>query len=291
MTIPLRWLVDNSWVFYAVCVIGLIIYLVRALTAQQERRLTMFTLERETATARLVQASMMLLVFIAIGALIFVSTNYILPGLPVLSRNVPLPTPTSVAGIDPPTPIVTPSPTAESLVPTFTPEATLAPEATLPPVPDSEPTATPTPEPTPALAGAIAGELRVVFGDFAELVGYALPSAEVTAAQPVPLTLYWQALDGTSATDLIVFTHLLSENGDLIAQHDSQPANAGRPMTSWVPGESIVDSHALAFQDPTYIGPSRIWVGLYDPDTGRRILAVNGADHVELPIIVNIASQ
>ncbi len=287
MTILLQWLVEHAWVFYAACAIGMVTYVVRALTAQRERSLALFTLERETATARIIQSWAMVLVFIAIGAVIFVSTTFVLPSH---SPGTPLPTSTPSAGVKPPTPGMTPtpSPTLGSLVATFTSTVT---STLVPSPPPPEPTETPTPAPTDTPAAATSGEIHVRFGDFAELVGYSLPATEVTTAQPLPLTLYWRALEGASPIDYLVFTHLfLSEDGRLIAQHDGAPAGGTRPMTTWPLGETIVDLHEMVFYDAAYSGPAKIAVGLYDPATGRASTET-GDEYVVLPITVIIVPQ
>jgi len=289
MTILVQWLIEHTWALYAVCAIGFIIYMMRALAAQRERRLALFTLERETATARIIKAWTMAFVFVAIGATIFASTTFILPSLSIYNPGASLPTPTLSAGVQILTPGITPtpSPTLGSLVLTFTPTTTGASVSTSPP---PAPTETPTPAPTDTPAAAISGEVRVRFGDFAELSSYSLPAAEFTTSQPLPLTLYWQALEGTSATNYMVFTHLISEDGRLIAQHDGAPAGGTRPTATWVPGETIADSHPMIFQDTAYAGPANIWVGLYDPGSGR-ILAETGSDHVILPTKISIVPQ
>jgi hypothetical protein len=287
MTILLRWLVDRSWIFYAICAVGIVIYFLRVLSARRERTLAMFTLERETATARLIQASTMVLVFVAIGAIVFVSTTFILPTLPIYGAGTPSATPTLAAGVQPSTLVATPlpSPTLGLVVPTEVSTGVVVPS-----LPPPEPTEAPTPAPAETLPGAISGEVRVQFSNFAELVGYSLLTADVTAAQPVPLTLYWRALEGVSPVNYEVFTHLLAEDGHMVAQHDGPPAGGTRPTTTWTPGESIVDPHSMAFGDPAYTGPTRIAVGLYDPATGR-VLTVTGDDRVVLPITINVLPQ
>lgn len=289
MTVLLQWLIERAWMLYAACAAGAIFYVVRALLAQRDRGLALFTLERETAVSRMVRAWAMVVVCIAVGVVAFFSIAIILPRLPIYNSGEPLPTPTPVAGVEPPTPGVTPTftPTIGGLVMTATPVPTRAVVPT-PPPPD-----TPTPAPTDAPEAAIVGELHVRFGDFAELVGYSLPVAEATSAQPLQLTLYWRALEGHSSLDYMVFTHALSESGDvhLVAQHDSQPAGGTRPTTSWSPGETIVDIHLLAFLDPAYVGPVRIEVGLYDPGApDSRILTDTGSDRAVLPVSLNIIS-
>jgi len=289
MTILLQWLVERAWVFYATCAVGVIIYVVRALIARRERRLALFTLERETATAQMVRAWAMVLVFVAIGAAVFINTTFVLPSLPAYNPGTPLPTSTLSAGVEPLTPGVTftPSPTLGALAATFTPVTTTA---SVPTAPPPQPTETPAPAATDTPQVTRSGEIFVRFSNFAALAGYNLPAAEVTMAQPLPLTLYWQGLEETSPTDYLVFTHLLSEDGHLIGQHDGAPAGGARPITSWAPGETIEDFHLIAFYDTAYTGPAKVAVGLYDPTTGR-VLTETGGEYVVLPITIIIAPQ
>ena len=134
---------------------------------------------------------------------------------------------------------------------------------------------------------AVSGEVNVRFGDFAELVGYSLPAAEFSAGQALPLSIYWRGLAGTSPLDYWVFTHLIAEDGRLIAQHDGAPVGGTRPISGWGDGEMIVDLHTMVFLDTAYTGPARLSIGLYDPAVGR-VLTATGADHVVLPIVVTI---
>lgn len=284
MTILLQRLVEYAWVFYVVCVLGVLFYLYRALSAQRERGLALFTLEREAATSRAIQAWVMVLVFVLIGAAVFFSATFILPDLPIYNAGNPPPTATPSAGIGTPAITPTPNPTA---VPTPPSAATTPAPAvpTLPPPPTQAPTPTDTPQ------AGLSGELHVRFGDFAELVGYSLPSVQVTTAQPLMLTLYWRKLEGVSPVNYTVFTHLLAEDGQrLIAQHDGIPAGGARPLDTWMNGETIVDVHPMTFYDPTYSGTARIVVGLYDPATGR-VLSSTGRDHVVLPVTINVVPQ
>jgi len=285
MTILLQWLVERAWIFYIACAIGMVVYAVRALTAHRERNLALFTLERETATARAVQSWAIVVVFIAIGALIFASTAFVLPNLPADASATARPTPTSSAGLEPLTPAITPTPSPTLGIPEATSATTTTIATPLPPASTAPPTVAPTD--TPAPAAAASGEIRVQFGDFAELVSYSLPATEVTPAQSLQLTLRWQALRGTGTQSYLVFTHLLSDGGSLIAQHDGPPASGTRPTNGWAAGEIIEDSHPLTFYDTAYTGSARIAVGLYDPAAGR-VTTQTGDDSVILPVTINV---
>jgi len=284
MTILLQWLIEYAWVLYPLCAIGFAVYVIRALAAQRERNRGQFTLERDAAATRAIRAWAMALLFVAIGAIVFASVTFILPNLDV---GPPPSTPTLEAGLEITTPTITPipSPTLGFLVPTFTPTAVGAQVPTSPP----EPTETPTPEQADAPSVAVTGEVNVRFGNFARLVSYGLPAGEVTTAQPLALTIQWQALEGVGPVDYMVFTHLLSEDGRLIAQHDGSPAGGASPITGWSSGEIVVDVHLMTFYDTAYTGPATIAVGMYDPgDPGARVPTETGSDYVVLPVSINV---
>lgn len=304
MTILLRWLIDNAWIFYVACGVFALVYVVRALTAQRERGLALFTLERESATARLVQSWSTVLVFLVLAAIIYVATNYILPEVPLLDPEIPLPTPTLMSGVEPITPSPGPSPTGQAFVGTPLAVATdseTGPAATVPPPPPTVPPAaeatpaeipvsSPTVVPSEVALQPVSGDVSVRFGDFARLVGYTVSSAQTTTGTTLQLTLYWQALDGQSPVDYIAFTHLLAEDGHLVAQHDGQPGGGSRPTTGWAPGESIVDTHQMGFQDLEYVGPATIVVGLY-ASTGERVVTDAGTDYVALPVAISVVGR
>ena len=129
--------------------------------------------------------------------------------------------------------------------------------------------------------------LNVQFGDVARLVGYDLPQQNVSANEPVQLTLYWQSLATGSEVNFVVFTHILAEDGHLVGQHDSVPANGRRPLSTWVSDEYIIDTHELAFRE-AYVGSGRIEIGLYDPDTNTRLPASTGSDFFYLPVTLEV---
>ncbi|MHB0858189.1 MAG: glycosyltransferase family 39 protein [Anaerolineae bacterium] len=130
--------------------------------------------------------------------------------------------------------------------------------------------------------------LDVRFGDVAVLRGYDLAADVIGPGEPLHLTLYWQALgEGSPAVDYHVFTHLLNPANQVVAQHDGAPAGGDWPTTSWLPGQVIVDTHALTLRDDTYTGETVLEVGLYDPTDFRRIPAGN-EDRTVLSVIVRV---
>jgi len=90
-----------------------------------------------------------------------------------------------------------------------------------------------------------------------------------------------------------VFTHLQSDDGSILAQHDGPPAGGARPLTEWSPGETIVDVHQMAFVEGArdYTGTATLIVGLYNPETPQeRVVTGTGADYVTL-VTVNVVPQ
>ena len=289
MSVLLRWLVEYAWIFYIVCAIGVLVYLVRAVSAQRERNLALFTLEHETATVRAVRAWATVFVFAAIALVVFMAVTFMVKNFPAYNSHAPPSTPTPRAGVQPATPTAVPTLTPSPPMPTVDLSSPTPLPATEPPEPTEPPPATQTP--TPVATGALSGDLDVRFGDFGRLVRYQVSADQVSPGQPFVVTLYWQGLEGTSPVNYTVFTHLISGDGRLIAQHDGPPANGSAPTTSWQAGQTIQDRHQLSFRPEAsdYSGPASVLVGLYDPaDPNVRLVSSTGRDHVRLPPAITV---
>lgn len=121
-------------------------------------------------------------------------------------------------------------------------------------------------------------------GALGSLVGYTLADASPATTGPLEVTLVWQAGAGVEPTSFTVFVHLLNEQGQIIAQSDSAPAQGGRPTSGWREGEVILDRHELRFNALAGPGPARLIVGMYDARSGLRLAQWPGAaDHFPLP--------
>ncbi len=92
-----------------------------------------------------------------------------------------------------------------------------------------------------------------------QLIGY---SAE-RERDAIYVTLYWLALRDIER-DYFAFVHLLDTNGAVSAQHDGPPDQGLTPTTRWLPGEIIVDRHAVALEDAAP-GKYRLAAGMYLP--------------------------
>jgi hypothetical protein len=109
--------------------------------------------------------------------------------------------------------------------------------------------------PTPETA------VRANFGDQFELIGYDLG--------PESLTLYWHTLAETE-TDYTTFVHVLDENGDIVAQRDSQPRDGSYPTSLWLKGEYVSDTIQLPTEGET------VEIGWYVAETGERLKTETG---------------
>jgi hypothetical protein len=119
------------------------------------------------------------------------------------------------------------------------------------------------------------------FSDFARLEGYSLEPKDARPGDALSLTLYWRAR-GPAPRPFTVFTHLVSDEGELIAQHDGWPAGGLWPPTCWRAGEEIIDRHTLSLPATLETGAYSLRVGLYDARDGSRLLTVDSEDSVEL---------
>lgn len=111
--------------------------------------------------------------------------------------------------------------------------------------------------------------LRLAVGDGIELVGYDAPDWALRG-QPFRVALYWHAT-GPIPANYKVFVHLLTADGQLLAQDDSEPVAWTYPTGRWRVGEYILDEHSLALPADGPRGEVWLSVGMYDPATGDRL--------------------
>jgi hypothetical protein len=146
--------------------------------------------------------------------------------------------------------------------------------------------ATYTLESIPMLTAApeVAVMINQAVGSVGTLVGYSLESPTFDPANPINVTLVWQAEEST-ASAYTVFVQLVTPDGQVLAQSDAQPASGSRPTSGWRNGEYIVDSHSLRWNASTMPEQARLIAGLYDAQTFERVLVVPGQDYVVLATV------
>jgi hypothetical protein len=130
--------------------------------------------------------------------------------------------------------------------------------------------------PVGGLEASIDHRRHVTFeGGSIHLVGYRLEHLPAERGGAFALFLYWQA-SGRTPEDYTVFVHLEGD-GRVWAQKDGPPHCAERPTSTWRPGMLIADEHVMVVDAATPPGSYPLSVGLYMPQTGRRLRAFSQA--------------
>jgi hypothetical protein len=111
MTVVLAWLGRQAVLIGLICLLGALGYVIAAVSTRRKRDTAQFSLEREVQQQRLTRNWMMAMLFLALGAVVFLVRTYVLPVVPVTDA----PTPTLAVGLFTPTSVpfglVTPTPT------------------------------------------------------------------------------------------------------------------------------------------------------------------------------------
>jgi hypothetical protein len=98
------------------------------------------------------------------------------------------------------------------------------------------------------------------------------------ANSTLSVTLRWEAL-GTTAVDENVFLHVLDKgSGKVVAQADHKPDEGWFPTNYWQSKDVIDDSFPVALPKGTDLSQIELQVGMYDPQTGARLAAINLAN-------------
>ena len=129
-------------------------------------------------------------------------------------------------------------------------------------------------------------------GDSITLLGYSLLNDRLAAGDIAQITLFWQAENRTPLRRYKVFLHVLDEGNHIVGQRDAEPGGGARLTDQWAPGEAVVDNYGLPIHPATPPGEYRVEVGMYDPETGGRLLAPDDQGQVWLePLTVERPSS
>ena len=100
------------------------------------------------------------------------------------------------------------------------------------------------------------------------LLGYDLSPDSVTPGSKVTLTLHWQSTQPLH-TNYTSYVHLLTDDGQRVAQSDHRPGGDFYPTSYWQIGEVLRDRHTLSIPDDALAGVYRLRVGMYyQPEPG-----------------------
>ena len=74
-----------------------------------------------------------------------------------------------------------------------------------------------------------------------------------------------------------MFVHVLTSDGQLLAQDDGLPVSWSYPTTYWQPGEFIRDEHILTMDPSAPRGDYVLSIGIYDANSGERAIVQDAA--------------
>ena len=113
--------------------------------------------------------------------------------------------------------------------------------------------------------------LETRLGETIQLLGY----DHALEDSALELTLHWQAIQRPSGY-YKTFVHVFDPaTGTVVAQHDAVPRDWTYPTNWWEAGEVVSDTIVIPIGDAPP-GHYQVAVGMYDPDSGERLL-VSGA--------------
>jgi hypothetical protein len=108
------------------------------------------------------------------------------------------------------------------------------------------------------------------FGDSMTLLGYSFPGAPLEPGDQLVFTLFWTS-EAPAEHYWSVFTHLVTSDRAVVAQHDKVPYDGLYPTDRWWPGQIIDDDYTIALPADASPGDYRLGVGMYDWQTGDRL--------------------
>ncbi len=128
--------------------------------------------------------------------------------------------------------------------------------------------------------------LQANLGERMALQGYDVSPRSGRAGRNLIVTLYWRAM-APMDQNYTVFVHLISPDGERVAQHDGGPWwKVPVPTSTWHSGEELQDQHTLELPPGLAPGTYRLQVGGYYWQTMERLPVMqNGIpvnDYVEV---------
>ena len=115
----------------------------------------------------------------------------------------------------------------------------------------------------------------IKFGNYLMLRGLTVPRRTVYSENDgVNNQLYFEPVAAQSGATLNVFMHLMDQEGILVAQRDL----LGVPPAQWQPGIVFVQDNFVPFTRKLKPGTYRLYLGLYDWQSGLRVPVVDQDD-------------
>ena len=120
--------------------------------------------------------------------------------------------------------------------------------------------------------------VSATFGDSAELLSYHIAQQD----RVLTLTTYWRA-GAHVVTPLQMFVHVLGQDGTIVAQADQLDV----PPYGWQPGDVIAQTHRIEIPAQA----ASVAIGLYNPDSGERLMANVNERSLDRVILTGIEAK
>ena len=131
---------------------------------------------------------------------------------------------------------------------------------------------------------------ETVFGDMIRLLGYDINQTTFSAGGMIELLAYWQPVHQPDA-DYSVFIHLTPQDAaaPVLAQGDGVPSRSNfRSTVTWGDMDETFISRPFEITLPDDLQPGAytLRLGLYDWQSGQRLLTAEGQDHITITLTV-----
>jgi len=136
----------------------------------------------------------------------------------------------------------------------------------------------------------ITRSINATLGEELHVVSVAIAETS-QPGQVLPVEIVWVPIERPNA-DYNVFLQVLAADGTLVAQRDGPPNGGYSPTSAWSPGEEVSDRRGVALPAGLPAANYQLIAGMYDPNTGQRLVTDQGRDFVDLGSVpVESASQ
>jgi hypothetical protein len=126
--------------------------------------------------------------------------------------------------------------------------------------------------------------LDVNFGDQMRLRGWGLDATSLHPGGVLTVTLAWEATVEVN-DQYVVFVHLLSPDGTLVAQHDAPPAEQPLPPPAWLPGTTFGYPATIDLPGDLPAGDYRLLVGVYLWPSLKRLPVLTDVPGAEVGVV------
>lgn len=111
--------------------------------------------------------------------------------------------------------------------------------------------------------------------------------APAKVGEALAVVLYWEG-ESPIGDSYTVFTHLVSADGQMVAQQDNLPVTGLAPTNTWETGALIRDPYRLSLPATVAAGDYHLFVGLYTDDGRQPVTLADGstADHISLSVLI-----